>query len=109
MSILYHHVDPFEGLEASVVTSNSFELRAAVAWTLSWYTTSGTTSTHTLQISNYSGSPSASGVSTGYVNYTTFGTGTPTLIEPPIGVRYGRILRSTSSASVVVDIARQDG
>lgn len=102
------HINPFEGLAESVVTSNSFDLRAAVAWTLSWYTTTGTTSAHTLQISNYSGEH-VSSVSTGYINYTTFGTGTPAVVEPPPAVRYGRVLRSASGASVVVDIARMEG
>jgi hypothetical protein len=102
-------VDPFEGLAASIITSNSFDLRHAVSWTLSWYTTAGTTSQHTLQISNWSNPALASSVSTGYVNYTTFGTGTPAVIEPPTGVRYGRVLRTASGASVVVDIARQEG
>ena len=99
--------DPFEGLAASIVTSNSFDLTNTVAWTLSWYTTAGTTSQHTLQLSNWTGKSSS--VSTGFVNYTTFGTGTPALIEPPPAVRYGRVLRTASGASVVVDINRFEG
>jgi hypothetical protein len=110
MSYRQHYgINPFAGHAESDITSDTLDLRAAAAWSLSWYTTSGTTSAHTLQISNWAGRREGSSVQTGWVSYATFGAGTPGLISPPAGVRYARVLRSASSASVQIDIAVQDG
>lgn len=99
--------DPYRGLAASVVTSNVIDLRDAIYWSWSWRTTSGTTSQHTLQLSNtsidvasdMSGAPEA-----GWMSYATFGTAAPAIAFGSAGAAWGRIVRTPSGASVVVEL-----
>ena len=97
--------NPYQGLAASVVTSNPIDFRDALACTFSWYTTAGTTSAHTLQASNSSASidaiPAAS-----WVNYVAYGTGTPAVVGVDDRFRYGRIIRTVSGSSVVQEFSK---
>lgn len=102
--------DPYGGIAVSAVTSQTVDLRDAIAWTMSWTTTAGTTSAHTLQVSNSSVNASLTSVpNASFVNYVTFGTGTPAVIVGDPGVRYARFLRVASGASVVIDLNKQVG
>lgn len=104
--------NPFQGLAASVVTSHPIDFRDAVAWSFSWYTTAGTTSAHTLQLSNTSvdiRSDLSTIVEASWVNYTTFGTGTPAMFFGDAGARWGRILRNPSGSSQVQEFAKLIG
>lgn len=102
-------VDPYSGITASQVTSNVVDLRDAIAWTASWYTTSGTTSVVTIQTSNSSARPllGETPAAASWVNYTTFGTGSPAVIVGDAGIRYARFLRLPSGASIVLDLNKQ--
>lgn len=103
--------DPYSGITASQVTSNVVDLRDAVAWTASWYTTSGTTSVVTMQISNSPARPmlGETPAAASWVNYATFGTGSPAVIVGDIGVRMVRFLRLPSGASVTLDLNKVFG
>jgi hypothetical protein len=103
------YTDPFQGLAPSIVTSNVVDVRDAVQWTTSWYTTSGSVSTHTLQLSNHSAERPDDPTNASFVNFVAFGTGTPAVIEPPAGVRWARFLRTVSDASVQLDVNKQVG
>jgi hypothetical protein len=108
--VLWVQINPFNGVAESAVTSNVFDLRDAVEWTFSWRTTSGTTSAHTLQLSNSSVRigldtvPPAS-----FINDKTFGTGSPDLIEPSMSARYGRMLRDVSNATLAIEVHKLVG
>ena len=53
MSRIYSvHINPYSGKAESAVTSNVFHLMDAFDWSYSWYTTSGTASNVTLELSN---------------------------------------------------------
>jgi hypothetical protein len=98
--------NPFSNLAESVKTSGVIELRDAFDWSYSYYTISGTVSLHTLQLSNafdVESIPEAS-----WSVWTQFGkTGLgshATIKFPPLGVRFARIIRSTSGASVTINI-----
>src|SRR5687767_11898919 len=101
--------NPYEGLAASVVTSNAIDLRDALAWSYSWYTTAGTVSAHTFQVSNSSAESPADVPNASYVARDAFGTGTPALITGDPGIRWGRIIKVVSGSSVVVDFNKQVG
>ncbi len=100
--------DPFAGLAASVVTSNVFDLRDAFDLSVSWYTTSGATSTITLQISNANDMEAIAEAS--WSNFTKFGQNAPvppsqaSTIFPALGVRYLRFLRRSGSTPADVQI-----
>jgi hypothetical protein len=114
----WHVIDPFNGLDESVLTSNVVSTRFAFDLTVSHYTTSGTTSWMTWEISNASGIPhhstSASGVTPAtlgvpedaWSQWTSFGsyalphaTSKATTFDPPLGYRWARVQRSNSGAS----------
>ena len=100
------HVDPFRNLAASIVTSDVIDLRDAFDWSFSYYTTDGTVSAHTLQLSNALDPDSIPDAS--WSVWTQFGkTGllsNATIKFPPLGVRFARIRRTGSGASITVDI-----
>lgn len=98
--------NPFAGVAESAKTSGVIDLRDAFDWSYSYYTSGGTTSAHTLQLSNaydIESIPEAS-----WSNWTQFGkTGlgsVATIKFPPLGVRFARILRTASLASLTIDI-----
>ena len=100
------HTNPFKGIAESALTSGVIDLRDAFDWSFSYYTTSGTVSQHTLQLSNaddVENIPEAS-----WSNWTKFGTtallSVATIKFPPLGVRFARILRKGSTASLVINI-----
>lgn len=110
MGIAWSYQDPFEGVAESGITSNVIDLRDVHDWTLSWYTTSGATSSHTIQLSNASNTGLDSGdiPEAAWSNWTEYaGSWLSRTITPPLGVRWGRILREASGASVQNDVARQ--
>lgn len=98
--------DPFTGLAESYKTSGVIELRDAFDWSYSYYTTSGTVSLHTLQLSNAEDGESIPEAS--WSVWTRFGkTGlgsVATIKFPPLGVRFARILRTASGASLVINV-----
>jgi hypothetical protein len=115
------YIDPFSGLNASVLTSNIVSTRYAFDMTLSVYTTAGSSSTYTYQVSNASGNPHDGVLSSGntpstlgipeasWSNWTDLLTNLvsgATTWDPPLGYRWARIMRTGSDASVTVDINR---
>lgn len=98
--------NPYQGLAASIVTSNPIDFRDALACTFSWYTTAGTVSAHTLQASNSSAEidaiPAAS-----WVNYVAYGGVAPAaIVDVPDRFRYGRILRVVSGSTMVEEFSK---
>lgn len=100
------HQDPYVGLAASIVTSGTIDLRDTDTWTLSWYTTAGTSSVHTVQVSNASTYPSAIPEAS-WGSALTFAASNQIQTGLPQGVRYGRLLRNPSGGSYVIDVNRQ--
>lgn len=97
--------DPYRSLAASVVTSNVIDQRDAFDLSVSVHTTAGSTSTFTWQISNHSvvdGIPEAS-----WSAFTVVIPSTATYLQPPLGFRYARIVRTVSDASFVFNIQKQ--
>lgn len=107
MPILPQYIDPYVGLAASVVTSDTVDTRDAFNLTLSWRTSSGTSSILSYQVSNSSLGP-ASVPEASWSHYTIFGlTGlgaTSATFAPPTGYRWARVVRTVSNASYVVEI-----
>lgn len=103
---VYVPINPFDGVAESAITSELIDLRDAFDWSFSYYTTSGTVSAHTLQLSNAVGPESIAEAS--WSNWTQFGkTGLGSVATtkfPPLGVRYARILRAASGASITINI-----
>ena len=100
-------INPFAGVVSAGTTSVVVDLRDAIAWSYSYYTISGTTSAHTIQLSNSSVNVPSSVPAASFVDYGTFGTGTKGAIvfgEP--GVRYARFLRDASNGSFVIDLVK---
>jgi len=99
-------IDPFAGLAVSVVTSNVVDLRDAWAASFSNYTSAGTGSNHTIQLSNASVDVGLHGNPTeaSWVDYKALSVKSHT----PIGhtARYARVLRTPSQASWVFDIVK---
>ena len=102
------YTDPYTGVAASVITSNVVDLRDAFDLSVSWFTTSGATSTITLQISNADLIESIAEAS--WSNFTRFGQNAPlpssqaSTIFPALGVRYLRFLRRSGSTPADVQI-----
>lgn len=98
--------DPYRSLAASVVTSETIDLRDAFDFTLSVHTVSATTTTAsevTYQVSNWTGKlfidgdPPEATWST-WTNFTAPSGGS--MLAPILGVRYSRILRTPSAQSM---------
>lgn len=98
--------DPFANKAESAITSDILDLRDAFDWSFSYYTTSGTVSAHTLQLSNAYDIESIAEAS--WSNWTQFGkTGLGSFATtkfPPLGVRFARFLRSASGASITINV-----
>lgn len=101
------YTDPFGGMAASVVTSHILDCRDAFDISLSWYTTSGTSSMFTYQVSGSSlelGSDGSSIAAGSWSNWTfVLLPSGASVMEPPLGVPYARILRTVSGASIQMD------
>jgi hypothetical protein len=99
-------INPFAGIAESAKTSNVLDLRDAFDWSLSYYTISGTVSQHTLQLSNAAELETIPEAS--WSNWTKFGTtallSVATVLFPPLGVRFARIVRKGSTASLVINV-----
>lgn len=99
------YADPYTGLAESVITSNIVDLRDAFDLSVSWFTTDGTVSVVTLQISNDDRIESIAEAS--WSNFTRFAQTAPlppsqaSTLFPALGVRYLRFLRKVSSAASV--------
>lgn len=95
--IVQHFEDPFAGT-SSATTSNVVDLRYAFEWTLSFRTTAASLSTTTLQLSNAEGGVPRSIAETAWSTWTVIGTaGLPsghTTLEPPLGYRFARFIRT---------------
>lgn len=90
--------DPFSGLAVSVVTSQIIDLRDAFDWTLSTWTSAGTASPLTLQVTS-DGTTSADITAASWSNWTVFTPSGATVVAPILGVRWARILRNPSTGS----------
>jgi hypothetical protein len=115
-------IDPFSGLDESVVTSNVISTRFAFDLTLSRWTNSGTTSQLTYWISNASGnvhhSVHGSGVTpstlaipeVAWSQWTGFGhadaSSEASTLDPPLGYRWARITRLGSGATFEIALNR---
>lgn len=101
-------IDPFQGLAVSVVTSNTIDLRDAWAASFSNYTSAGTGSNHTIQLSNASVELQANdGLSVAEASWVDrLAVSVKTWVELPDGSRYARILRTPSQASWVFDVVK---
>lgn len=98
--------DPFTGVAESAKTSQVLDLRDAFDWSFSYYTTDGTVSLHTLQLSNAVGPediPEASWSAWTHFGKTGLGS-LATIKFPPLGVRYMRMLRIASGASLSINV-----
>ena len=117
------YIDPFSGLDESVITSNVVSTRFAMDVTASFYTTSGKTDELKWWVSNASGNmhtgvqssgftPSISGIpEASWSHWTSFGhiaaaVSGASFIDPPLGFRFARITRTPSGGSFVVQINR---
>ena len=117
MSRIYSvHINPYKGLADSITTSNAFHLMDAFDWSYSWYTTSGKTSRVTLQISNSGAADDGDIPEASWSIWTVFGHTKPpgsgaSTEFPPLGIRWGRFSRWTSSANtdhgITIDVNKQ--
>lgn len=100
MSLNFNVVtDPFSGLAVSVVTSNVLDFRDAFDATLSIWTSAGTTSPLTIQVTS-DGTREDDITAASWSNYTTFSPSAATVLSAPVlGTRWGRILRTPSLGS----------
>ena len=103
---VHAYENPFRGVAESAITSNVIDLRDAFDWSFSYYTTSGTVSAHTLQLSNAFDIENIAEAT--WSTWTQFGkTGLGSVATtkfPPLGVRFARFLRSASGASISIDV-----
>ena len=90
--------DIYTGLAESVVTSNVFSGRHAFDLTISHWTSAGTASVVTLQVTN-SGQAVDDIASASWSNWTNFDPSAATIVNPILGVRWYRVLRTPSRAS----------
>ena len=100
-------INPFAGVASAGTTSAVVDLRDAIAWSYSYYTTSGTTSAHTIQVSN-SNAASGSVPAASFVDYRTFGVSDSkgAIVFGDVGMRYARFLRDVSNGSFTIDIVK---
>lgn len=95
--------NPYSGLDESAITSNVLDFRDAFDGSLSWYTTSGTSSVFTLQVSGDQG-PAASVVEASWSDWTVVPLASgASAMEPPLSYPWARIVRTCSGASMHFD------
>lgn len=95
--------DPFAGLASTATRSNIVDSRSAFDLSLSFRTTSGTTSYWTYQISNDTARADRSIAENSWSDWTAIGDITRpssgvSLLSPPLGFRYHRIIRSSGAS-----------
>ena len=86
---------------SSNTTSEAFAVWDARVWTVSAYTSAGTTSALTLQLSNYSGVDPDKAPVASWSNYTVFTPSAATVLFGPSGVRFARLLKGAKGTFVV--------
>lgn len=92
--------DPYSGLAVSVVTSTPIDLRDAFDWTLSAWTTGNTTaSVLTIQTTS-DGTMVEDIAAASWSNWTIFTPSAATQVAPILGIRWARLLRTPSTASM---------
>lgn len=107
------HVNPYQGLAASVVTSNVLDTKDAFDVSATCYIASGTSSLWTYQVSNASvENPADTIAEAAWSNWTLYvapsgNSSFASCVELPISYRYARFLRTVSGASFVIDWAKQ--
>lgn len=99
------HLNPYDGLAESVITSNVVDLRDAFDFTVSYHTTAGSSATWQWQNSNHSVIDSIPEAS--WSVFTVQRPSATTLLQPPLGARFARSLRSVSDASWVLNANKQ--
>lgn len=91
--------------QSSAQTSEVIDCRDAFDLTVSLYTSAGTTSTFTYQVSNWTGqlgiSTSGSIPEASWSNWTNFTPSGATVLVPILGVRYARLLKGSAVTAVV--------
>jgi hypothetical protein len=91
--------DPYSGIAVSAVTSNLIDLRDAFDWTLSTWTSAGTTSTITVQVTS-DGTTADDITAASWSNWTVLDEPSAATVTAPIlGVRWARLLRNPSVGS----------
>ena len=88
---------------SSVSTSEVIDVRDAFDYSISAYTSAGTTSVFTVQISNWTGSSIIHGdvPNATFSDWTVATPSGATVIHPPLGVRYARVLKGPTGTFVV--------
>ena len=97
--------NPFAGVAESVTSSNVIDLRDAFDFSVSWYTTSGTTTDIDWQVSNYSMKDSIPEAA--WSTWTSLVVSEASFLQPPLGVAFGRLVRTASGASVTFKTYKQ--
>lgn len=101
-------VDPFANLAESTVTSNHIDLRDAFDFRLSWRTTSGSVSTFTYQVNNQAGGLFGNDLTeAGWQDAFSVAVSASSFTAPPLGVRWARIVRTVSGASLTFEGNKQ--
>jgi len=92
--------DPYSGLPVSTVTSNLIDVRDAFDWTLSAWTTGNTTASALTIQTTSDGTTMDDPAAASWSNWTTFTPSAATQVAPILGIRWARILRTPSVASM---------
>lgn len=104
MPILSLPFDPYEGLAASIVTSNVIDARGVYDLTLSVRTISGTSSVLSVELSNSTYETISDIPEASWSHYTHIGlVSGKSVYALPDGVRYQRIRRTVSGGSYVLE------
>jgi len=103
--------NPYAGLAESIVTSNVIDLRDAAAWTLSAYTSSGTSSVLSVDLSNatggFPGAMDTAGIpEASWSHHTLFGLTSGASFMTPPNARWARVRRTVSNASYVINVVK---
>ena len=103
MPLLSQPIDPFEGLAASIVTSNVIDCRDAYLFTLSCRTISGTSSVLSYELSNSTlGITEIPEASWSFNTLIGLASG-KSVYNMPVGVRFARVRRTVSGGSYVLE------
>ena len=103
MGVVWVYENPFD-TEGTGFTSKVLDCRDAYEHTLSFRTVAGSRSTVTLQLSNAAGGVPLSIAEATWSNWTVMGTvvigSATTTLDPPLGYRFMRLIRSDSSQTI---------
>lgn len=88
---------------SSNTTSEVIDVRDAFDYTISAATSAGTTSVFTVQLSNWTGRALIDGdpPEATYSDWTSVAPSAATVIHPPLGVRYARVLKGPTGTFTV--------